>query len=53
MKPLGRKYYKAGGKRDYHFRKKYFINWWEAVCTPNKTYEKRLVEKEIKEQLAS
>ena len=48
MKPLGRKYYKdkTGGK--HHIRENgKFLCWWDKVCSPNKTMEKRNTEKEI------
>jgi hypothetical protein len=51
MKPLGRKYFGSKYKTDYHFNKKWFINWWEYVCTPNKRLEQRRVKKEIENQL--
>lgn len=50
MKPLGRKYYKdkTGGKHHIRTNGEYDC-WWEDVCTPSKSLEKRLVQKEIEE----
>lgn len=48
MKPLGRKYYKDSSKKDVHPLKGW-INWWEDVCVPNKSAEKRDYMEQIKE----
>ena len=48
MKPMGRKFYKnkKGGKHHVKIKGK-FMAWWEDVCQPSKTKEKREAKKQI------
>lgn len=48
MKPLGRKYYKnkTGGKHHVRTNGK-FSCWWDTVCEPSKSLEKRIERDQI------
>lgn len=52
MKPLGRKYFKCPSGSKHHIRVdgKYKC-WWDEVCEPSKSAERRRANEEIEQEI--